>query len=101
MAFLFADRPALLKDLDNDEARVSNTRGCGRWFASSHSSIAHGQGHLITYASTVQGTDTLGFSGLLACYTLSALTLATVFVTEKAPTAMLIGFGAYCILAFS
>ena len=34
MAFLFADRPALLKDLDNDEARVIEyERVRDRWFA--------------------------------------------------------------------
>ena len=44
MAFLFADRPALLKDLDNDEARVIEyERVRDRWFAFTVPfSIAHG-----------------------------------------------------------
>ena len=56
MAFLFADRPALLKDLDNDEARVIEyERVRDRWFAFTVPfSIAHGcVVTLITYASTV------------------------------------------------
>jgi MFS family permease len=107
MAFLFADRPALLKDLDNDEARVIEyERVRDRWFAFTVPfSIAHGcVVTLITYASTVQGTElaNCGLAAFYACYTLSALTLATVFVDREGPRrAMLIGFGAYCILAFS
>ena len=107
MAFLFADRPALLKDLDNDEARVIEyERVRDRWFAFTVPfSIAHGcVVTLITYASTVQGTElaNCGLAAFYACYTLSALTLATVFVDREGPRrSMLIGFGAYCILAFS
>ena len=107
MAFLFADRPALLKDLDNDEARVIEyERVRDRWFAFTVPfSIAHGcVVTLITYASTVQGTElaNCGLAAFYACYTLSALTLATVFVDREGPRrAMLVGFGAYCILAFS
>ena len=104
MAFLFADRPALLKDLDNDEARVIEyERVRDRWFAFTVPfSIAHGcVVTLITYASTVQGTElaNCGLAAFYACYTLSALTLATVFVDREGPRrSMLIGFGAYCVL---
>ena len=101
MAFLFADRPALLKDLDNDEARVLEyERVRDRWFAFTVPfSIAHGcVVTLITYASTVQGTElaNCGLAAFYACYTLIALTLATVFVDREGPRrSMLIGFGAY------
>jgi len=107
MAFLFADRQALLQDFDHDQSRVTEYEQVrNRWFAFTVPfSIAHGcVVTLITYASTVQGTElaNCGLAAFYACYTLSALLLATKFVDKEGPRrAMLIGFGAYVGLAFS